>query len=247
MFELSLPWGFANLLLFLASIALTVVAGYLFSVVVRKSLGKINPLLSEIISRYGSWTIYVVGLLVSLELLNLRLETVLVFTALLGALVILGLKDVLPSIFARQFLEMYKPFRVGDWIRVGDTCGRVIDVNDLYTVVFTSSHEKLYIPNSRLLQERVYNLTAGTGFYVDVDFAASPSEGLDQLLRKVKGAIEEEAKEEGLEEPEIFVVGLEPDAVYLRVRVRVLNPQRKDEVRSRLLRRVYKAVRATRE
>jgi small conductance mechanosensitive channel len=234
-----------SFLVFLGSVAATLAAGYVFSLIVRRSLRRYNPLLAEIIARYGSWTIYLAGFLFSLELLNLKLETILVFVALLGVLIALGLRDVLPNYFARQFIEMYRPFSIGDWIQVGDLVGRVVEVNDLYTQLVTHSHQRVYIPNSVIVRSIVSNLSRSSGVDVSVSFSLPLHENLEELLRRVRRAIADDAKEEGVGEPELRITELKENSVGVEVRVRVLNPQRVEEVRSRVLREVYKVVRSS--
>jgi hypothetical protein len=87
-----------SLLVFLGSATATLVAGYIFSLIARRSLKKYNPQLAEAVARYGSWTIYLAGFLFPLELLNLKFETILAFLVILGVLMALGLKDVLPNL-----------------------------------------------------------------------------------------------------------------------------------------------------
>lgn len=235
---------FESLLMVVGSIIATIIIGYLFAYLARKSLKKYNPLLAEAIARYGSWTIYMAGLLFSLELLNLKLETILVFVVFIGILVIVGLRDVLPNYFTRQFIEMYKPFGVGDWIQFNDIVGRVVELNDLYTQLVTLSQVRVYIPNSMLARNVIRNLSRGQGVDVEVSFSITTPQNLDAVLEKIRKAITESIKEEGLKEPEIYVVSFGKDSMDVKVKFKILNPQRIEEARSRVLRDIYSAIRS---
>jgi small conductance mechanosensitive channel len=242
MSSLLLEWIPLNILLFLTTLIFSILIGYIFSVLVRRSLGKVNPLLSEMLSRYGSWTIYLVGLLFALELLNLRLEAILVFLVLIGVLVVIGLRDFLPNLFARQFIETYKPYKIGDWIMINDQVGRVIDINDLYTSVLTLNHERVYIPNSTMLKEKIINITASNGIEVNIDFAIRYNENISRVLQQILKAIQDDVQEEGIEEPDIIVREIRGDIIHARIKFRLLNPQRLEDARNRVLREVLKVL-----
>jgi small conductance mechanosensitive channel len=232
-----------SLLVFLGSVTATLVAGYIFSLIARRSLKKYNPQLAEAVARYGSWAIYLAGFLFSLELLNLKFETILAFLVILGVLLALGLKDVLPNYFARWFMEMYKPFSVGDWIQVGEITGRVVEVNDLYTQLVTPSHTRVYIPNYLLLKNFVSNLSKSQGVDVTVSFSLPLREDLESVLERIRKAIADDVREEGVGEPVVRISALDRDSVKVELKLRLVNPQRVEEARSRILWEVYRAVR----
>ncbi len=230
------------LLSVLGSLLATLVIGFLFSRIIRRSLRRYNPLLAEATARYGSWAIYMVGILFSLELLNLKLETILVFVVLIGVLVVIGLRDILPNYFAKQIIDMYKPFNVGDWVKIEEIVGKVVEINDLYTQVVTRSHARVYIPNNLLVKHTISNLSKAGGIDVTARISVPLSRSLDDIISTIEKAISEEAREEGTGDSEIQVVSLNAKTVELEVKVRILNPQRVEDVRSRVLRKIYRAL-----
>ncbi|MEZ0345314.1 MAG: mechanosensitive ion channel family protein [Infirmifilum sp.] len=231
-----------GVLVVVASLVATVIIGYLFSYVTRRSLRKYNPLLAEALARYGSWTIYMAGVLFSLELLNLKLETLLVFIVFIGILVVIGLRDTLPNYFARQFIEMYQPFNVGEWIEVDGITGRVIEVNDLYTQLVTPSHVRVLIPNRVFLEKGIKNISRSGGVIVPIFFNIPLTGDAEKTVEKIVKAIQEDVKEEGAEEPEIRIVEVDKDHLRVAVNLRILNPQRLEDVRSKILLKVSKLI-----
>lgn len=225
-----------SIVLFLASLAATVAAGLLFSWLVRRTLGRFNPVLARTVARFGSWGIYLTGFLFSLEHLNLRLEVLLLFFGALAAMTLLGLKDVLPNVVARHVLEAYRPFKVGDWIEIDGRVGRVVDMDDLYTVVLTLDHERVYVPNSLMLKREVTNLTRSEGVEVVASFEVPATEGLSGYLSALKKALKAELREDVSEgEPQVSLSGLSDGKARVTVRVRIGNPSRVPEVKSKIL------------
>lgn len=226
-----------SLVLFILSVAGTIIAGYLFSWVVGRTLGRVNKVLGSVVARFGSWTIYVVGFLFALGHLNLRVEVLLMFFGVVATLFLLGLRDVIPNIVAMHVIEMYRPYRVGDWIEIDGKVGRVIDINDMYTIVFTADHERLYVPNNLLLKKNFANITKSEGFDVTVLFEAPLTGDLVKNLTRLEDELKSKLKSEVTEgDLHVMLTGLSTKSATIAVRLRVSNPQRVAEIKSRILR-----------
>jgi len=60
---------------------------------------------------------------------------------------------------AKYFTDVYVPFKVGDIIKVGDSSGKIIEINPITTILLTEDESLISVPNSILLKERIENLT----------------------------------------------------------------------------------------
>ncbi|MFM1848302.1 MAG: hypothetical protein RL417_1776 [Pseudomonadota bacterium] len=92
-----------------------------------------------------------------------------------GSLVLgLALQDTLGNLMAGIALLFERPFQVGDWIKVGDTIGEVIESNWRAVRVQTRSLDSVVIPNSVLGKEKIENYSRPTrahGFDLEVSFS----------------------------------------------------------------------------
>jgi small-conductance mechanosensitive channel len=81
------------------------------------------------------------------------------FTALgVGSLVLgLALQDSLGNIFSGVALLFEQPISMGDWIQIGDSLGRVVEVNWRSVHLQTLSEDLLVIPNSELSKGQFIN------------------------------------------------------------------------------------------
>lgn len=227
----------ASIPLFLASLAATVASGRLFSWVARRAFGRTSPALANAVAKYGSWGIYLTGFLFSLSVsTNLRLEVLLLFFGALAAATLLGLKDVLPNIAALLILEALRPFRVGDWVEIDGMVGRVVDVDGLYTVILTADRKRVYVPNSLLLKREIANLTRSGGVEVAASFEVPAGGDIASYLAALKKALESELRGELSEgEPRVELSDLSGGRARVTVRVRIWNPSRAPDVRTKIL------------
>lgn len=79
-------------------------------------------------------------------------------TSAVGALVLgLALQDTLGNLFAGLAIQIEKPFRVGEWIKVAQYEGRVTGVTWRATKIRTKSGVSIVIPNGLISKDTVIN------------------------------------------------------------------------------------------
>lgn len=84
------------------------------------------------------------------------------FAALIGAFGVavgLSLSGTMQNFAAGVLIILLKPFRVGDVIRTQNEEGTVTIIKLFYTVIRTFSNTTLIVPNSKLSNEVIFNLT----------------------------------------------------------------------------------------
>ena len=117
----------------------------------------------------------------------------------IGSIVIgLALQEPLGNVFAGLMLLIERPVALGDWIEVGDTTGRVVEVNWRSVHVETMTREIHVIPNSELNKGTFSNLSRPTPLRtVNIDLGFSyddppnrVKEVLLPLLRDTPGVLD---------------------------------------------------------
>src|SRR5438552_2158134 len=106
------------------------------------------------------------------------------------AAIILGLagQNLLSGIIAGVSLQMNRPYKVGDWLRVGETFGEVREINWRSTRLRTNDDIYLDIPNSEIVKTTIVNLHYPTEAHamrirVGVDYNVPPNRVKDALAR----------------------------------------------------------------
>ena len=68
-------------------------------------------------------------------------------------------KNLFSGIIAGVSLQMNRPYKIGDWLKVGDTYGEVREINWRSTRLCTNDNIYLDIPNSKIVEDTIVNLT----------------------------------------------------------------------------------------
>lgn len=149
-------------------------------------------------------------------------------TAAAGAVVLgLALQDTLGNAIAGLALQADEPYKVGDWIRVGDHEGRVTQISWRSTVLRTRDSTLVALPNSSIADGPIVNFSEPappTRIFVDVGVAytAPPNHVkavvLDALSR-VPLAMTSPA-------PDVLVVDFANSAIVYRARCFVQDMER---------------------
>jgi MscS family membrane protein len=145
------------------------VAMYYARQIVENTETSLDDVLLPIVNQLGPLVIGVGGLLIALEYLGVRLESLLVAVGGISFILAFALQDILSNIFSGLSLVVDTPFAYRDLIVLAD--GTVCEVRhiglrvtELYNV---SSHSIIYVPNSQLANERLVNMTRPSPDLID--------------------------------------------------------------------------------
>lgn len=104
--------------------------------------------------------VIVVGVLVSIQNFGINVVSILAGLGLGGLALALAAQDTAANLFGSITILMDRPFNVGDFIKVTDTSGTVLDVGFRSTRIRTTENSVVTIPNSTMAKEKIENLTA---------------------------------------------------------------------------------------
>ena len=118
--------------------------------------------------------------------------------AVLTGVIGLALQDLLGNVFGGLSLQLDHTIHVGDWIRVQDVSGRVVEIRWRSTSIETRSWETVIIPNSVLTRSQVVVLGRRASDPRDpsrwrrqvvfaVDFRYPPTQVIECVLRALHG------------------------------------------------------------
>jgi small-conductance mechanosensitive channel/CRP-like cAMP-binding protein len=97
---------------------------------------------------------YVFWAMVRLSQVGVDLGSIVATSAVITAIVAFSLQETLGNIFGGATLQLENSIHVGDWIKVDDVVGRVVDIRWRSTVIETRNWETVVVPNSALMKER---------------------------------------------------------------------------------------------
>jgi CRP-like cAMP-binding protein/small-conductance mechanosensitive channel len=97
---------------------------------------------------------YVAWFMVRLRYAGLDLGSILATSAVITAVVAFAMQDTLGNILGGLALQLDNSVEVGDWIKVDDISGKVVDIRWRSTLVETRNWETVVFPNSQLMKNK---------------------------------------------------------------------------------------------
>ncbi len=87
--------------------------------------------------------------------------------ALIGTAIGLAFSRALSNIVSGIYVLLARPFRVGDYIRLGETEGIVLEITLNYTRILRTDHTRQFVPNSTTIDSRLTNFRLRIDDYFD--------------------------------------------------------------------------------
>lgn len=97
---------------------------------------------------------YIAWGMVRLRYAGLDLGSIVATSAMITAVVAFAMQDTLGNILGGLALQLDNSIQIGDWIKVDDLVGRVVDIRWRSTLVETRNWETVVFPNSQLMKNK---------------------------------------------------------------------------------------------
>jgi small-conductance mechanosensitive channel/CRP-like cAMP-binding protein len=97
---------------------------------------------------------YIAWGLVRLRYAGLDLGSIVATSAMITAVVAFAMQDTLGNILGGLALQLDNSVEIGDWIKIDDITGRVVDIRWRSTLVETRNWETVVFPNSQLMKNK---------------------------------------------------------------------------------------------
>jgi small-conductance mechanosensitive channel len=135
---------------------------------------------------------------------------------------------------------LFRSFRVGDWVRIGDLEGRVIEMNWRATRLATLDDDHLILPNSAVARERIRNFNAPTAVEarrvrVGVEYGVAPAavkSVLIQAARDAYGVLERPA-------PKVRLITYGDSAITYEIKFWIDRFEERDDIEDGVMTRVW--------
>jgi small-conductance mechanosensitive channel len=240
-----LPAALSWTLLFLGLITiLRLLALLLFDV---HLLGQRGVRLPPLLPAVAMALVYLVTALVTLKLrfpafdIGPLLATSAVTSLVLG----LALQPILANFFAGLVISLERPFRINDWIRVGEQQeGRVVAITWRTTHLRTRDNDNIVIPNAKLAEDRVHNFYYPHPLHLErirvpVHYKEPPyrvRRVLTECATGVPGTLDKPS-------PDVYVIAFEDSAVIYELRVWIDDVANAPRIASDLRARAWEELR----
>ena len=163
-----------------------------------------------------------------------------------GVILSLGSSSAISNTIAGFIITYMRPFKIGDWIKVNDVTGEVLEKTALVTRLRTINNEDITVPNSMILTNKTINYSSpcpekGLILNVDIDVSQDvPFHKVNELLiiaaKNTHGIIH-------VPEPYVFKLKIKENSIAYQLNATTYNPERMYFIQSDLVENVLKIFR----
>ncbi|WP_341215861.1 mechanosensitive ion channel [uncultured Wocania sp.] len=146
---------------------------------------------AQIISRISAVVLVIVGLYISLGILNLSktLTSLLATAGVAGLAIGLALQNTLSNTVAGIVLSFRKKIQIGNWVETNGFSGEVIDINLKEFVLKEADNNIVIMPNKMILENPLKNYSLTTKMRVAIECGVGYESDLEQVKALTKETI----------------------------------------------------------
>lgn len=181
--------NFAGFCVKLAVTLLILVAGlWLAHITVKlvkrgKLLKKLDPSVKGFLDSALSLVLKLTVIVTAVAYAGVPISSIIALIGSLGVTIGLALQGGLSNVAGGLLLLINKPFKVGDYIKVGEFDGIVEEITIYYTVIKTFDAKVVSVPNGTVSGSAIVNNFTGETRRADLTFSAAYSSDIDLVKR----------------------------------------------------------------
>jgi small-conductance mechanosensitive channel/CRP-like cAMP-binding protein len=134
--------------------------------------------------------------LLRMRMAGVDLSGIVATSAVITAVVAFSMQDTLGNILGGLVLQLDSSIELGDWVKIDDISGKVIEIRWRYTAIETRNGETMIVPNSLLMKGRftvIWSAEQATQswrrwIWFNVDYSVQPARVIEAVERAVAGA-----------------------------------------------------------
>ena len=138
--------------------------------------------------------LWFITLMVVADSLGINASSLLALVSILGLAVSLSVKDSLSNLTWGLTILGTKPFKVGDYVEIGETGGTVQEIGLVYTKLTTIDNRRILMPNSLVVDAQVTNYTTEPLRRVDLTVSASYDAPVEKVKQTIQGVLKDHDK-----------------------------------------------------
>jgi small conductance mechanosensitive channel len=170
--------------------------------------------------RFGA---FAVGLIAALQQFGFDTASLLAIVGAAGLAVALALQDTLKAVAAGVVIAVFRPYRIGDNVRVAGQDGTVADITPFTTVLNTIDNREVVITNDKAWGDVIINSSVRSLRRLDLLLSIDYDDNIDEAINIIRNILTDDHRVR--DEPPVWVkvVELNSSSVDLRARAWVSN------------------------
>lgn len=151
---------------------------------------------ARIVEDLATAALFAAWVFVWLRLAGVDLASLVTSSAIITAVLAFSMQETLGNVLGGVVLQLDRSIRAGDWVRIDDVSGRIVEVTWRHTAIETRNGETVVVPNGWMMRNRftvVGTRADPTGPWrrwirLNVDLAAAPGDVCRVLEEAVRNA-----------------------------------------------------------
>ena len=173
-----------SLCLVIVTMVLGLLAIRLFLTVVKRLLliSSLDNALIRFVTTSIRVLLVVTLVLYSMSLLEIPLTSMIAVLSAAGVAIGLAIQDSIANVANGLIMIGTRPFKVGDYVRIGDDEGTIEELRLMNTVLSTVDNKKLILPNKTVFTSRIENFNTNPIRRIDLVFTVDYDTDLSMAL-----------------------------------------------------------------
>jgi small conductance mechanosensitive channel len=170
--------------------------------------------------RFGA---FAVGLIAALQQFGFDTASLLAIVGAAGLAIALALQDTLKAVAAGVVIAVFRPYRIGDNVRIAGQDGTVADITPFTTVLNTLDNREVVITNDKAWGDVIINSSARSLRRLDLLFSIDYDDDANLAIRLIGDILKSDSRVRSEPPAWIKVVDLATSSVDIRARAWVSN------------------------
>ena len=165
-----------NIIFFVVTIVAFMILSKILGSAARRAVANFkgaSALLKDFVVNVVSKTTILIGLIVALSMLEVNVGPFLAAIGAAGFILGFALQGTLSNFAAGLMILLYRPYDVGDFVKVADTSGTVTNMTLVSTTLTLPDNQSVVIPNNSIWGGIITNVTGVQTRRVDMMFGIS--------------------------------------------------------------------------
>lgn len=183
----------AALILLSSAVIVALLNRYLFDYYYEKRRGRVIP---RLLRDTVGFILFLVALLLVLSVgyhAETQLKGLLAGSGIAAIIIGFAAQNLLSGVLAGMSLQIGPPYKLGDWLKLGDQFGEVVEITWGATKLRTNDGVSLEVPNNEIVKQTIINLHYPTPLHamrimVGADYNVPPNRVKDALMRAASQA-----------------------------------------------------------
>ncbi len=135
-----------------------------------------------------------------------------IIAAVVSVIAGFSLRPFLENLFAGVIISFFKAIRIGDTVYIDGHYGLIEEIGITYSVLKKWDWSRVVMPNSKLIQKEVQNLTLHDNhIWAHIEFYVSPDSKIEEVEKIALEVAESSKFNTKVEKPSFWIINMEKD------------------------------------